>query len=237
MSQSITHADILYADPAVVICCKQPGMLSEPGKQNSLPERLSAYFRQQGQKDYIATVHRLDKPVGGVMVFSREKQVTGVLAAAVAGGEMKKEYFAVLRGSIHPPAGILEDLLFRDSAKNKTYVVHRMRKGVRPAKLEYRLLAQTDCDGQQLSLVWVRLFTGRTHQIRAQFAARQLPLLGDVRYGSNDPRCDVSLWSCYLSLPHPLRGELLDAFCPPPECFPWSLFPMEAFTALTPFIY
>ena len=99
-----------------------------------------------------------------------------------------------------------------------------MRKGVRPAKLAYRCLAQSSANGQPCSLVQVRLYTGRTHQIRVQFASRQLPLLGDIRYGCKDPLCDVALWSYRLGLRHPKTGQAL-AFCqPPPAAYPWSLF-------------
>ena len=133
---------------------------------------------------------------------------------------MEKEYLAVLRG--HPPEkeGELIDLLFRDAAKNKSYVVKRMRKGVREAKLSYRTLAETD----KLTLVRVRLFTGRTHQIRVQFSSRGLPLLGDIRYGSKDANCSTALWSYRLALTHPITGERIDVTQPPPEQYPWNLF-------------
>ena len=102
--------------------------------------------------------------------------------------------------------------------------VGRHSKGVRPAKLAYRCLAQSSANGQPCSLVQVRLYTGRTHQIRVQFASRQLPLLGDIRYGCKDPLCDVALWSYRLGLRHPKTGQAL-AFCqPPPAAYPWSLF-------------
>ena len=158
------------------------------------------------------------------MVFSRRPEVTGKLTAQIAQHEMRKEYLAVVRGIPEEPDGVLEDLLFRDAQHNKTFVVQRMRKGVRPAKLAYRCLAQASANGQPCSLVQVRLYTGRTHQIRVQFASRQLPLLGDIRYGCKDPLCDVSLWSYRLGLRHPKTGQAL-AFCqPPPVAYPWSLF-------------
>ena len=107
---------------------------------------------------------------------------------------------------------------------NKTYVVRRPRKGVRTAKLSYRVLDSTERDGQALTLVRVRLHTGRTHQIRAQFSARGLPLLGDVRYGSRDPRCEVSLRASYLRFLHPETGKPMEFFLPPPREYPWDLF-------------
>ena len=97
----------------------------------------------------------------------------------------------------------------------------RPRKGVREASLFYRELSRTE----ELSLVRVQLHTGRTHQIRVQFSSRGLPLLGDIRYGSKDPRCTAALWSCRLAFRHPVTGERVDVFCPPPRVYPWDLFP------------
>ena len=215
---------LLYDDGAVVVCVKPVGFLSESGSGRNLPDALSSYYAQARQPSYIGTVHRLDRIVGGVMLLSRKRELTGKLIAAVAERQVEKEYFAVLRGRPELPAAVVSDLLFRDAAHNKTYVVNRMRKGVREAKLAYRLLATAQDGGQTLSLVRVRLLTGRTHQIRAQFSARQLPLLGDVRYGSKDSRCQTALWSCRLALRHPATGLPLDIFCPPPRVFPWNCF-------------
>lgn len=155
------------------------------------------------------------------MVFSRRREVTGKLTAAVQAHELVKEYLAVLRGHPQEPAATLTDLLFRDAGRNKSYVVQRPRKGVREASLEYRELFRTE----ELSLVRVRLHTGRTHQIRVQFSSRGLPLLGDIRYGSKDPNCTAALWSCRLAFRHPVTGRAVDVFCPPPRTYPWDLFP------------
>ena len=152
--------EILYQDPYVAVAVKPAGVLSEPdGKGGGMPERLAAQLGGE-----IFTVHRLDRAVGGVMLFSRDRAVTGRLTAAVAERKLHKEYLAVLTGVPQEPEGVLEDLLFRDAAKNKSYVVKRPRKGVRDARLRYRLL-QTVPDGDgALSLVQVQLETGRTHQ-------------------------------------------------------------------------
>ena len=212
---------ILYEDAHLVICLKPPGVLSEDSeKGRCMPALLREHYRAQGKNDYIATVHRLDKIVGGVMVFSRRRQVTGQLTAAIARHEITKEYLAVLRGHPEKAEDTLTDLLFRDAAHNKSYVVKRMRKGVREARLSYREIARTDA----LSLVRVQLHTGRTHQIRVQFASRGLPLLGDIRYGSRDERCTAALWSYRLALRHPVTGETVDVSALPPEGYPWQLF-------------
>ena len=212
---------ILYEDAHLVICLKPPGVLSEDSeKGRCMPALLREHYRAQGKNDYIATVHRLDKIVGGVMVFSRGRQVTGMLTAAIARHEITREYLAVLRGHPEKAEDTLTDLLFRDAAHNKSYVVKRMRKGVREARLSYREIARTDA----LSLVRIQLHTGRTHQIRVQFASRGLPLLGDIRYGSRDERCTAALWSYRLALRHPVTGKTVDVSALPPEGYPWQLF-------------
>ena len=212
---------ILYEDAYLVICRKPVGVLSEDSDTGAcMPRLLAEHYRARGQNPYIATVHRLDKITGGAMLFSRRREITGKLIAAVQAHEIQKEYLAVLRGHPQQSAAQLTDLLFRDAARNKSYVVTRPRKGVREAKLSYRELQRTE----ELSLVRVQLHTGRTHQIRVQFSSRGLPLLGDIRYGSKDPRCTAALWSCRLAFRHPVSGEMVDVFCPPPQSYPWTLF-------------
>jgi len=210
---------ILYEDKYLVIAVKPVGVLSEdtPG-QTCMPELLRQHFGG----GYIATVHRLDKVVGGCMVFSRRADVTGKLIAMVAQHRITKEYLAVLRGHPENPEDTWTDLLFRDSRVNKSFVVQRMRKGVREATLDYRELAQSG----ELSLVRVHLHTGRTHQIRVQFSHRKLPLLGDVRYGSK-AECSTALWSYHLAFTHPVTGKPVDVTCPPPAEYPWTLFEAE----------
>lgn len=211
---------ILYEDPYLVVCVKPVGVLSEDSESGrSLPRMLAEHYRQAGKPDYIATVHRLDKIVGGVMVLSRRREVTGKLTAAIAAHEITKEYLAVLRGHPEKDSDTLTDLLFRDAAHNKSYVVQRMRKGVREATLDYTVLDKTDA----LTLVKVRLHTGRTHQIRVQFSHRGLPLLGDIRYGSKAD-CSAALWSYRLAFTHPVTGEAVDVTYPPPCEFPWDQF-------------
>ena len=211
---------IVYEDRSLLLCVKPVGVLSEDSENGaSMPRLLRQHYAALHQPDYIATVHRLDKITGGLMLFSRQKAATGKLIAAVAEHRVEKEYLAVLRGHPAEKEAELTDLMFRDAAKNKSYVVKRMRKGVREAKLSYRVLGETN----ELTLVRVRLYTGRTHQIRVQFSARGLPLLGDIRYGSKDANCSAALWSYRLALTHPVTGERIDVIQPPPKQYPWDL--------------
>ena len=216
---------ILYEDAHLVLCVKPVGVLSEDSETGAcMPALLRQHYQALGQPDYIATVHRLDKVVGGVMLFSRRREVTGKLTAAVAEHRVTKEYLAVLRGTPEKDSDTLTDLLFRDAAHNKSYVVKRMRKGVREASLEYVTLGSTE----ELTLVRVRLHTGRTHQIRVQFSSRGLPLLGDIRYGSKAD-CSTALWSYHMAFTHPVTGRTVDVTCPPPESWPWTLFNADTY--------
>ena len=214
---------ILYEDAHLVVCVKPAGVLSEDSDRGaSMPGLLRRHYQALGQSAEIYTVHRLDRGVGGVMLFSRRKEITGKLTGMIAQREVHKEYLAVLRGHPAEPEATLTDLLFHDAAHNKSYVVQRQRKGVREASLSYREVGRTE----EYSLVRVRLHTGRTHQIRVQFSHRALPLLGDIRYGSRSELCDTALWSCRLAFRHPVTGKPLDIACPPPDVYPWDLFSM-----------
>lgn len=179
---------ILYRDKDIVALIKPVGMDSE----RELPETIK---REIGGE--IFTVHRLDKNVGGVMVYARNKQSAASLSRAIQNGEMVKEYVAMVHGN-PPESDTLEDLLFKDSRKNKVFVVKRERKGVKRAKLEYNVMSISG----ETSLIHIRLHTGRSHQIRVQFASRGYPLVGDHKYGSRDKLSTPMLYSCKLTFPY-----------------------------------
>ncbi len=204
---------ILYEDSDLIIVVKQPGQLSEAadGAADSLITLLNQHFRTSGDAHATAyPIHRLDRNVGGVMVYAKHRRAAATLSAAVQEDLLVKEYLAVVHGTPTPSVGVLEDLLWKDSRKNKTFVVTRLRKGVREAKLAYRVL---HTEGQR-SLVHIRLYTGRSHQIRVQFATRKWPLIGDGKYGARDNQA-LALFSCRLTLPHPRTGEVLQfSHCP-----------------------
>lgn len=178
--------DILYSDREIVVCIKPVGMDSEAEFPAALKEALGGE---------IFPIHRLDKNVGGVMVYARTKGAAASLSKAVQEGTMVKEYRAMVHGT-PPEQGDWTDLLWKDSSKNKVFVVKRERKGVKSARLEFtRLSAGED------SLVHVRLHTGRSHQIRVQFASRGFPLVGDHKYGAKDSASAPMLFSCRLTFP------------------------------------
>ena len=208
--------EILYSDAHIAVCLKPVGVLSQDGGEDSMPQML----KKQLQANEVFPIHRLDKAVGGVMVYALTPNAAAALSRAVQERTLEKTYFAVLHGFPEKDEGDLEDLLFHDKLKNKTYVVNRQRKGVKPAKLTYRVLetAQENC------LVQVYLHTGRTHQIRVQFASRKLPLVGDGRYGGKNASSALGLWSCALSFKHPVTGERMTFRHAPPDILPWSRF-------------
>ena len=184
--------EILEQTPQLVVCIKPVGVRAQGEAEADLPALLK---RQLGCEIY--PVHRLDQAVGGVMVFAKTAPAAAKLSQAIAGGTLQKEYLAVLGARPKDDSGELFDLLFHDRTKNKTYVVSRQRKGVKEAKLAYRVL-----DVQNgLCLVRIRLYTGRTHQIRVQFASRGMPLVGDGKYGSRKNAASPALWSYALTLP------------------------------------
>ena len=178
--------EILYSDKDIAVCIKPVGVDAETGMPAALGEALDGDF---------FCVHRLDRNVGGVMVFARHKAAAARLSALIQSGDMVKEYVALVHGT-PPESGDWEDLLFKDSGRNKVFVVTRERKGVKRARLEFKRLSAGES-----SLVRVRLHTGRSHQIRVQFASRGFPLLGDHKYGARDERTEPMLFSCCLRFP------------------------------------
>ena len=183
--------EIMFSDKDYAICLKPLGLDSEHEVPAALTEAL-------GGK--VFPIHRLDKNVGGVMIYARTKFAAAALSKAVQEGALVKEYVAQVHGT-PPETGDWSDLLWKDSSKNKVFVVKRERKGVKKARLEYRCLSQGET-----SLVRVRLHTGRSHQIRVQFASRGFPLIGDHKYGARDHATAPMLFSCCLTFPW--KGQL-----------------------------
>ena len=208
--------EILEQNAAYVVCVKPVGISAQGEGPKSMPAKLAAALGGS-----VYPVHRLDQAVGGVMVFARTKQAAAALSLAIQEGRMEKEYLAVLTRPMAEPSGTLRDLLYHDRVKNKTYVVKRKRSGVKEAVLDYETLV-TCAAG---TLVRVRLHTGRTHQIRVQFASRGCPLTGDGKYGGKGSA--PALWSWRLSFPDPRTGLHL-TFSAAPDGLPWARFPLSA---------
>ena len=183
--------EILYSDRDIAVCVKPVGLESESEVPAALKESLGGE---------IFPLHRLDRNVGGVMVYARTKQAAAALSKAIQDGAMVKEYVALVHGT-PPQSGDWTDLLFKDSSKNKVFVVKKERRGVKKARLEFQRLTEGEC-----SLVHIRLHTGRSHQIRVQFSSRGFPLVGDHKYGSRDEKNAPMLFSHRITFPY--RGSV-----------------------------
>lgn len=211
----MTPLEILYSDPQIAVAIKPAGVLSQ-SDENGRESMLSLLEKQMGGTFF--PIHRLDRETAGVMVFARTSAAAAALSRALQEKEFKKEYLAVLTAKPSEDEAILEDLLFFDRARGKVFPVKRERRGVKAARLHYKHLET--CEG--LSLVRVFPETGRTHQIRVQFASRKMPLFGDHKYGGNGD--SLALFCRALSFHHPKSGEILSFDANPIEKYPWNLF-------------
>ena len=206
--------ELLYIDDKIVVAVKPAGVLStdEPG---GMPELIRTALGDP--KATIKTVHRLDRVVGGVMVFARTARAAADLSEQVRSHTFEKTYHAVVHGRPSPPGGTLRDLLLRSKQERKTYVVIEPGKDVQEAILDYQTIAAAE----HFTRVKIQLHTGRTHQIRVQFSSRGMPLVGDKKYGRGED-CDVALWSYRIAFHHPKTGESMTFCKEPPAVFPWA---------------
>ena len=209
--------EILYQNANILVCIKPARVLStdEPG---GLPELVREALGDP--KADVRTVHRLDRVVSGVMVLARSANAASELSRQIREDQFRKEYLAIVHGRPENPEGTLHDLLARDKARRMTFVAEAPGKGVQEAALSYRVLEYAN----GMSLVRVRLHTGRTHQIRVQFSSRGMPLVGERKYAVwNDP-CELALWSAKIGFYHPGTGEWVEFSKEPPAVFPWTEF-------------
>jgi len=201
--------EILYEDKDKVFCIKPSGISSEEEMTSKLKKQLNSE---------IFALHRLDKPICGVMIYAKTKKSAAEISRKISEHkDFKKEYLVICEGEFSETEGIMEDLLFKDSSKNKSFVVKRERKGVKKAVLNYKVLDTGLFNGRMCSLVLVELQTGRSHQIRVQFSSRKHPLLGDKKYGSRE-ECSIGLYS------YKIRTCGLNISKNPPCEIPWNTF-------------
>ena len=209
--------EILYSDRDILVCVKPARVLStdEPG---GLPDLLRETLGEA--KADLRTVHRLDRVVSGLMVLARNGKSASELSRQIRDGEFEKIYHAVVHGKPEDEKGTLRDLLGRDKARKMTFVAPEPAKGVQEAVLDYEVLGAAG----ELSLVKVLLHTGRTHQIRVQFASRGMPLVGERKYDTREDPCEIALWSHTIGFTHPTTGEKMRFSLEPPKAYPWDLF-------------
>ena len=204
---------LIYQDKDIVICVKPARVLStdEPG---GMPELVRQTL---GIKD-VRTVHRLDRVVSGLMVLALSAEAASELSRQIREDQFEKEYLAVVHGAPEQNEGRLQDLLLRDKARKMTLVAQEPGKSVQPASLRYRVLNRKS----GMSRVRVALETGRTHQIRVQFASRGLPLVGERKYSTLEDDCEIALWSYRLAFTHPTTGKPMEFTLDPPATYPWT---------------
>lgn len=208
--------EILYLDSDILVCVKPARVLStdEPG---GVPELARQALGDPGAD--VRTVHRLDRVVSGLMVLARNASAASELSRQIREDRFRKEYLAVVHGRPEPPEGTLRDLLTRDKARKMTLVTTVPGKDAREAILDYRLLDSRE----GMSRVRILLKTGRTHQIRVQFASRGMPLVGERKYAPGEDGCEIALWSYSLGFSHPKTGQWMGFSREPPADYPWNV--------------
>jgi 23S rRNA pseudouridine1911/1915/1917 synthase len=209
--------EILYCDDRVIVCVKPAGVLStdEPG---GMPELLRGELGDEGA--VVKSVHRLDRTVGGVMVYARTKRAAADLENQILYGTFEKSYLAVVHGVPKENNGSLRHSLLRDRSARRTLVVPAGTAGAQEARLDYSILEK----GEGLSLLLIRLHTGRTHQIRCQMSHIGHPIAGDRKYGDTEKPYSIALWSYEICFEHPRTGAKMVFHRAPPEIEPWSEF-------------
>ena len=207
--------ELIHVDRDIVVCIKPPRVLStdEPG---GLPDLVRQALGDPNAN--IRTVHRLDRVVSGLMVLARTNKSASELSRQIRDGEFDKEYLAVLHGVPSEAQATLRDLLLRNKPEKKTYVVAEPGQDVQEAILNYELLGKTE----ELARVRIDLVTGRTHQIRAQFSSRNLPLVGDRKYSTFEDDCEIALWSHKIAFNHPYTKQRMEFVHEPPAVYPWT---------------
>ena len=207
--------EILYSDRDILVCIKPARVLStdEPGGLPSLVREALG-----DEKADVRTVHRLDRVVSGVMVLARNAKSASELSRQIREDKFEKEYLAVVHGTPEKPEGTLTDLLYRDKARRMTMVAQEPAKGVQEAILDYVVMNHAE----EMSRVKVLLRTGRTHQIRVQFASRDLPLVGERKYCTLEDPCEIALWSHRIAFTHPTTGKRVEFTREPPKIYPWT---------------
>lgn len=207
--------ELIYVDDDILVCLKPARVLStdEPG---GVPELAREALGDPAAD--VRTVHRLDRVVAGLMVLARNAKAASELSRQIRDNEFEKEYLAVVHGCPAKEKDTMRDLLGRDKARKMTFVAKEAAKGVQEAVLDYTVLSKAE----DMSRVRIRLHTGRTHQIRVQFASRGLPLVGERKYSTLDDPCEIALWSYRIGFTHPKTGERMAFSHEPLEVYPWT---------------
>ncbi len=227
------NLNVLYEDNQVIVVVKPqnvPSQADESGDMDLL-SMVKAYVKEKYNKPgeaFIGLVHRLDRPTGGIMVFARNSKSASRLSAQLVSHEMKKTYYAVCQGVPQIKSGSLVNYLKKDEKENIVKIVPQSEQGVKKAELTYKVLQNSDTE----SLVEVNILTGRSHQIRVQFAGIGCPLLGDNKYGKDKTRAskNLGLWAGRLEFIHPVsKQKMVFVASPDTSAMPWNKFYMDKY--------
>ncbi|MBQ8300159.1 MAG: RNA pseudouridine synthase [Clostridia bacterium] len=217
--------NVIYEDNHIIVVekpCNIPSQADKTGDEDMLT-LIKAYIKEKYNKPgevFLGLVHRLDRPVGGVMVFARTSKAASRLSESIRIKDFSKKYLAVVEGKFENKTGTLEDYLFKDEALNKSRVVSKDKKGAKLARLTYEVLEEHE----NTSLVKINLETGRHHQIRVQFANSGHPLVGDQKYGKSNPGVQIALWAYELEFKHPTKDEIMKFNVYPKKVGAWKTF-------------
>lgn len=217
--------NVIYEDNHVIVVekpCNVPSQADKTGDADMLT-LVKAYIKEKYQKPgdvYLGLVHRLDRPVGGIMVFARTSKAASRLSEAIRINDFSKKYLAVVEGKLQEKSGVLEDYLYKNEALNKSLVVSKEKKGAKLARLSYEVVEECE----DMSLVKINLETGRHHQIRVQFSHAGHPLIGDQKYGKSAPGVQIALWAYELEFKHPVKEEVMKFTCMPAKVGVWKDF-------------
>ena len=201
---------VLYEDNHIIVVIKPYNIPSQSDKTNDIDmlSLVKEYIKEKYQKPgnvYVGLVHRLDRPVGGIMVFAKTSKAASRLSESIRNKSFSKTYLAVVNGKFEKQNGILENYLWKDEALNMSKVVSKDKKGAKLARLTYEVLTEKN----DLSLVKINLETGRHHQIRVQFSNAGHSLYGDQKYGKGSMEKQIALWAYRLEFKHPVKDEIM----------------------------
>lgn len=217
--------NVLYEDNHIIVVekpCNIPSQADKTSDEDMLT-LVKKYIKEKYSKPgnvYVGLVHRLDRPVGGIMVFARTSKAASRLSESIRTKEFSKGYLAIVHGTLENKVGTLENYLYKDEALNKSMVVSNEKKGAKLARLSYKVLAEKN----NMSFIEIALETGRHHQIRVQFSNINHPLVGDQKYGKGDNNVQIALWAYKLQFKHPTKSKILNFSKNPPCTGVWEDF-------------
>lgn len=218
--------DVLFLNKDFLACVKPQGLPSQPDTSgdDDMTSLLKQYLKARGENEDIFVLHRLDRATGGVMIYARNQKSAAELSRLVAEKDgFKKHYLTVVSGVPSEKCGNMTDYLYKDSAQKKSFVVKSERRGAKLASLDYELRSTAEIDGKTLSLVAIKLNTGRFHQIRAQFSSRGMSVFGDGKYGSREKAPHFALWANKIAFTY--KGKKYEfEKAPDMDALPWNYF-------------